>query len=147
MSETCAACGDDHVDTATGTRIGVSWIARECSWVLRWPGRQAHEVIELLEKRLGEEPPPSVNGGVEVDALVREGMLERETPEPEDPQATTEMAALSDDPAQRTEHNQFVQDILCPVCAGDGELANPDGDREGAVMCGRCNGSGRVLVA
>jgi hypothetical protein len=127
----CVACGDTHADPATATRIGISYVAVECAWTLRYPGMSASEVIEALEARLrrrvhepGDEPT------VEMEPV-------------SDPDPTLEMKPVSNDPAERAEHNQFAQEVLCTVCGGDGELAEPDGP----VVCGRCNGTGRVSVS
>lgn len=140
---TCVACGDEHADPDTATRIGISFVAVECAWTLRYPGMSASEVIESLEVQLkgharaSSRPPPEVDAdGVIVTAE-----------QWEDPDKTTVMEPVSDDPAERS-GGQFAEDILCPVCDGDGELTGPDGETDGgAVMCGRCNGSGRVLVS
>jgi ribosomal protein S27AE len=128
----CVACGQPHIlsehDADQATRIGVSLVARECQWVMRYPGLEAHEVIEQLEKRLGSSSGPpreAVNGAPSPQEAVGDP--------PDDPA----LRASESDPSLTAGTR-----IACPVCGGDGEIG-PEDDRQ---LCGRCSGECTVVV-
>ena len=144
---TCVACGRDHIDDedalARSVRIGVSFVADTCAWTLRYPGMEAHEVIEHLEGRLaGSYPATPQEAVTRIEAAVNGGT---------DARASAHAASdpESDDPAERvaTADADLTgrHTIPCPVCGGDGELEGATAD-EPPVLCARCNGNGTVEV-
>lgn len=150
----CVACGEVHADVETATRVGISYVARECSWSLRYPGKQAFEVIEELEGRTrGDDPvvervpaapgqsvewvdlprseSPPQDLGVDPASLAIPPRRPGEEPGPAD-------LALPEDPTGKTE-------MLCPVCGGDAEIEDPENPGS-FVPCARCE-NGRIVVS
>lgn len=126
----CVACGQEHIkseeDLRGATRVGISFVARECAWTLKYPGRQAHEVIEALEQRLGSRPDVAL----------------------QDPAPAADEEVVQADPDDPATHPEQVSTALtgqghrvpCTVCKGDGEVGDPP------VPCGRCGGDGTIVV-
>lgn len=123
----CAVCGEDHIEDeatlARCTRIGISFVHPDCQWAIRYPGKTANEVIEMLEARVAARPEPRIDLPA--------------------PSVAGPAAPPTEDPAER-DGGEFTQEKLCPVCNGDGEVPEDDG---GTLECGRCAGSGRIVVA
>jgi hypothetical protein len=133
VSETlCVACGEQHFETdeelARAIRVGISRVHPDCAWTLRYPGQTANAVIMELERKL--------------DNAGSGGVPPAEPPADEDPPVA---AALPPEPDDRVEANAFIEEVLCSVCGGDGEVRDPE-DAESFNECARCNGVGRVKV-
>lgn len=142
----CVACGRDHIDTEAAmreaVRVGISFVHPDCEWTLRWQGKEAHEVIAILEaevERLRAVGEPS--------AATWES---RRVTSPPDQSARTESAA---DPAERlaspNREATGIGQVVCEACEGSGVLPLnhvPTGNGESFVTCKACAGTGRVAV-
>lgn len=138
----CVACGREHITTEdelrASTRVGISFIARECAWTLRYPGKEAHEVIEELESE-------SRTRG---EGVVRRGPAEPDlavTDEEREGEAEVEDDGGPSDPAARVQENEYAETKVCSVCNGDGEVPDPE-NPESFNPCGRCGGEGKIKV-
>jgi hypothetical protein len=130
----CVACGETHFLTErevnAALRVGISHVHPDCAWTLRYPGKSANEVIVELERKLSKRAHVGAAAGTSTDR----------TDEPSPPEAIS----VADDPQERG-GGEYVEEKLCPICEGDGELVDPE-DPNAVSLCGRCNGNGRVQV-
>jgi hypothetical protein len=136
---TCVACGEPHIESrveaAEATRVGISFVHRDCTWTMRYPGQSAAQVIEALEARLVAGAGPSGPVGV-AQAAAEAGEVVPVALLKPDGESSVEGLIL---PASEGR----VGERMCSVCHGDGELVSGDD----VTICPRCNGVGRISVA